>query len=78
MQNFLLNVISTIIHCDVITVVYQTFIPWVLSTAYDGKRVINIIFSRNFFSKDFIMSLLARVFSLLKLDIAKNLFLNNA
>lgn len=51
MQNFLLNVISTIIHCDVITVVYKKFIPWVLSTAYEGKRVINIILSRNFLAR---------------------------
>ena len=30
-----------IIHCDYISVVYENFIPWVISTEYEGKQVIN-------------------------------------
>ena len=32
-----------IIHCKVIAVVYEKFIPWVISTGYQGKDVVNII-----------------------------------
>ena len=30
-----------IIHCDVIAVVYEKFIPWVIFTGYEDKRVTN-------------------------------------
>ena len=33
------------IHCDIIAVVYEKFIPWVISTAYWGKHVINNIYT---------------------------------
>ena len=36
-----------IIHCDVITVVYDILIPWVRSTVYKGKHVIHIFRERS-------------------------------
>ena len=45
------NVISTllhyIIHCDVIAVVCEKFITWVISTEYEGKHGINAKYARN-------------------------------
>ena len=56
MQNFLTSFQQhcVIICCDVIAVVYEKFIPWVISTGYKGKHVIkvhvNILHVKNEFS----------------------------
>ena len=41
-----------IIHCDVIGKVYENIIPWMISTAYVGKHVININYRIGIHIKD--------------------------
>ena len=44
MQKFLTSFqqYCVIIHCDVLAVVYEKFIPWVISTKYERKHLINL------------------------------------
>ena len=56
MQKFLKSCqqYCVIIYCDIIPLVHQKSIPWVISTAYKGKHVINqIVYSTEHVNRSF-------------------------